>query len=58
MIVKDVAVGFLYHVASGKVLLHLRGADAPPSAGKWAFFLRTGHALSIGPATWHKPYWF
>ena len=38
MIVKDVAVGFLYHVASGKVLLHLRGADAPPSAGKWAFF--------------------
>ncbi len=36
--VKDVAVGFLYHVASGKVLLHLRSADAPPSAGKWAFF--------------------
>lgn len=38
MITQDVAVGFLYHVTSGKVLLHLRGVDAPPSAGKWAFF--------------------
>ncbi len=35
---RDVAVGFLYHAASGKVLLHLRGADAPPNPGKWAFF--------------------
>lgn len=34
----SVAVGFLYHAASGKVLLHLRGNDAPPNAGKWAFF--------------------
>jgi 8-oxo-dGTP pyrophosphatase MutT (NUDIX family) len=34
----DVAVGFLYHVASGKVLLHLRDVDKPPSAGMWAFF--------------------
>ena len=38
MVVQNVAVGFLYHAASGKVLLHLRGADAPPNAGKWAFF--------------------
>ncbi len=38
MVTRDVAVGFLYHAASGKVLLHLRGADAPPNAGKWAFF--------------------
>jgi len=38
MVIQDVAVGFLYHVASGKVLLHLRSIDAPPSAGKWAFF--------------------
>lgn len=38
MVIQDVAVGFLYHVASGKVPLHLRGVDAPPSAGKWAFF--------------------
>jgi len=38
MVVRDIAVGFLYHAASGKVLLHLRGVDAPPSAGKWAFF--------------------
>lgn len=35
---QDVAVGFLYHRASGKVLLHLRDVDKPPSAGKWAFF--------------------
>ncbi len=35
---RNVAVGFLYHAASGKVLLHLRGADAPPNPGKWAFF--------------------
>jgi len=38
MVMQDVAVGFLYHVASGKVLLHLRSVDAPPSSGKWAFF--------------------
>ncbi len=38
MVTRNVAVGFLYHVGSGKVLLHLRGADAPTSAGKWAFF--------------------
>jgi 8-oxo-dGTP pyrophosphatase MutT (NUDIX family) len=38
MVIQDVAVGFLYHAASGKVLLHLRGVDAPPSAGQWAFF--------------------
>jgi 8-oxo-dGTP pyrophosphatase MutT (NUDIX family) len=35
---RDVAVGFLYHAASGRVLLHLRSPDAPPSAGMWAFF--------------------
>jgi 8-oxo-dGTP pyrophosphatase MutT (NUDIX family) len=35
---RDVAVGFLYHSASGKVLLHLRGDDKPPNPGKWAFF--------------------
>jgi 8-oxo-dGTP pyrophosphatase MutT (NUDIX family) len=34
----DVAVGFLYHAASGKALLHLRDGDKPPSAGTWAFF--------------------
>ncbi len=38
MVARNVAVGFLYHAASGKVLLHLRGADAPTNAGKWAFF--------------------
>ncbi len=36
--VQNVAVGLLYHAASGKVLLHLRDVDKPPSAGKWAFF--------------------
>jgi hypothetical protein len=30
---RDVAVGFLYHSASRKVLLHLRDVDKPPSAG-------------------------
>jgi hypothetical protein len=35
---RDVAVGFLYHPPSGKVLLQLRDADKPPNAGKWAFF--------------------
>jgi 8-oxo-dGTP pyrophosphatase MutT (NUDIX family) len=35
---RDVAVGFLYHRASGKVLLQLRDEDKPPNAGKWAFF--------------------
>lgn len=35
---RNVAVGFLYHISSGRVLLHLRGADAPPNAGRWAFF--------------------
>lgn len=38
MTIQNVAVGFLYHAASGKVLLHLRDADAPPNPGKWAFF--------------------
>jgi 8-oxo-dGTP pyrophosphatase MutT (NUDIX family) len=38
MVARNVAVGFLYHAASGKVLLHLRGVDAPPEPGKWAFF--------------------
>jgi hypothetical protein len=36
--IRDIAVGFLYHPASGKVLLHLRDANKPPNAGKWAFF--------------------
>ncbi len=35
---RDVAVGFLYHVASDQVLLHLRDDDAPPNPGRWAFF--------------------
>jgi len=35
---RDVAVGFLSHADSGRVLLHLRAADQPPSAGQWAFF--------------------
>ncbi len=35
---RDVAVGFLYHADAGRVLLHLRAADRPPSAGRWAFF--------------------
>jgi 8-oxo-dGTP pyrophosphatase MutT (NUDIX family) len=35
---QNIAVGFLYHAASGKVLLHLRDEDKPPSAGMWAYF--------------------
>jgi 8-oxo-dGTP pyrophosphatase MutT (NUDIX family) len=35
---RDMAAGFLYHAASGKVLLHLRGVDQPMHSGKWAFF--------------------
>jgi 8-oxo-dGTP pyrophosphatase MutT (NUDIX family) len=35
---QNIAVGFLYHAASGKVLLHLRDEEKPPSAGMWAFF--------------------
>lgn len=31
------AVGFLYHRASARVLLHLRATDAPTSPGAWAF---------------------
>jgi 8-oxo-dGTP pyrophosphatase MutT (NUDIX family) len=38
MTVRNVAVGFLYHPDSGKVLLHLRDVDKPPEPGKWAFF--------------------
>lgn len=38
MTIRHVAVGFLYHADSGKVLLHLRDEDKPPSAGMWAFF--------------------
>ncbi|MCL4508548.1 MAG: NUDIX domain-containing protein [Chloroflexi bacterium] len=53
---QDVAVGFLYHATSGKVLLHLRSADKPPNAGKWAFFggrseLEDTNDLS---ATWRR----
>lgn len=36
--IRHVAVGFLFHAASGKVLLHLRDEDKPPSPGQWAFF--------------------
>jgi 8-oxo-dGTP pyrophosphatase MutT (NUDIX family) len=35
---KIVASGILYHAASGKVLLHLRSADAPTHPSMWAFF--------------------
>ncbi len=35
---RDVAVGFLHHFASGRVVLHLRGVEQAPSAGQWAFF--------------------
>jgi len=35
---RNVAVGFFYHVASGRVLLHLRDPSKPPSPGQWAFF--------------------
>ena len=38
MAARNVAVGFLFYAASGKVLLPLRGADAPPNPAKWAFF--------------------
>jgi 8-oxo-dGTP diphosphatase len=37
-VIRNVAVGFLYHSVSGKVLLQLRESDKPPNAGKWAFF--------------------
>ena len=30
--------GFLFHRASGKVLLHHRGSDAPLNPNKWALF--------------------
>ncbi len=36
--VHHVAVGFLHHAPTGRVLLHLRSPDKPPSAGLWAFF--------------------
>jgi len=38
MAVRNVAVGFLFHAESGKVLLHFRDVDKPPEPGKWAFF--------------------
>ena len=38
MAVRNVAVRFLYHAESGKVLLHLRDVDKPPEPGKWALF--------------------
>jgi len=55
-IIRHVAVGFLYHADSGKVLLHLRDADKPPNPGKWAFFggrsePEDGDSLL---ATWHR----
>ncbi len=51
---RNVAVGFLYHAASGKVLLHLRSTDAHPNAGKWAFFGGHGEPEDGGDllATW------
>ncbi len=35
---KTIVAGFLFHQPSGKVLLHLRSADAPTNPGTWAFF--------------------
>jgi 8-oxo-dGTP pyrophosphatase MutT (NUDIX family) len=51
---RDVAVGFLYHPGSGKVLLQLRDTDKPPNAGKWAFFGGRAEAEDRGDllATW------
>ncbi len=54
LVIRHVAVGFLYHADSGRVLLHLRAADGPPSARRWAFFggdsePEAGDDL---PATW------
>src|SRR5687768_3861428 len=51
---RDVAVGFLYHAGSGKVLLHLRDVDKPPNAGKWAFFGGRAEPEDVGDllATW------
>ena len=56
MATRDVAVGFLYHAASGRVLLHLRGADVPPNPGKWAFFGGRGEPEDGGDllATWRR----
>lgn len=33
---RNVAVGFLYHAETRKVLLHLRDEDVPVNPGKWA----------------------
>ena len=55
----DVAVGFLYHRSSGKVLLHLRDVDKPPSAGKWAFFGGRSEPEDGGDllTTWCREMW-
>lgn len=56
VVARDVAVGFLYHQDSGKVLLHLRGVDQPPSAGMWAFFGGRAEPEDGGDplATWRR----
>jgi 8-oxo-dGTP pyrophosphatase MutT (NUDIX family) len=32
------AMGFLFHAPTGKVMLHLRGSDAPSNPGMWHLF--------------------
>ena len=54
--IRHVAVGFLFHADSGKVLLHLRDDEKPPSPGKWAFFGGRSEPEDGGSllATWHR----
>jgi 8-oxo-dGTP pyrophosphatase MutT (NUDIX family) len=50
------AMGFLFHAPTGKVLLHLRGDDAPSNPGLWHFFGGRSEAADGGDpvATWRR----
>ena len=50
------ALGFLYHASTGKVLLHLRGDDAPSNPGMWHLFGGRSEAADGGDpvGTWRR----
>lgn len=53
---KTIVAGFLFHEPSGKVLRHLRSADAPTNPGQWAFFGGKSEPEDNGDpvVAWHR----
>jgi hypothetical protein len=52
MVAQDVAVGFLYHAGSGKVLLHLRSSEKWPVPQATSRKMEEARASPLSYAEW------